>query len=86
MRRNPELDMARCYDPGRNDFFCDTDRNGVPLPIPPVSREPVRDRETNPRGVRHIDKTRQDHMPVSVRPRVQEAKRLHELRRNMGQG
>lgn len=37
----------------------------------PVERDPVMNRETNPRGVRHIAKTEQDRLPVSERPRVQ---------------
>lgn len=58
----------RSFDPGRGAFD-------------PVRREPVQDRERNPRGTRHINKTRQDHMPVDRRERVAEAKRQAGLRR-----
>lgn len=36
---------------------------------PPV-HPPLRDAQTNPRGVRHIDETAQDQMAVEDRPRV----------------
>jgi hypothetical protein len=85
MQANDEITFARTYDPGRG-HFCDTDRNGTPLPLPPVMRDPPRDRETNPKGTRHIDKTRQDHLPVAKRERVQRAAEQHQKRRNLGQG
>jgi hypothetical protein len=66
-------------DPGRGPF-CDTDKNGNPLPLPPNRVEPLQTQD-NPRGVRHINKTRQDHMPKDQRPRVKEAQRQAELRR-----
>jgi hypothetical protein len=47
----------------------------------PTPREPIMDREKNPRGTRHILKTAQDNMPVAQRPRVKEWNRQLELRR-----
>lgn len=37
----------------------------------PPRHPPLRDPHTNPRGVRHIDETAQDHMAVGDRPRYQ---------------
>ncbi len=39
----------------------------------PPEHPSLRDPKTNPRGVRHIDETAQDRMPVSDRPRYQAA-------------
>lgn len=36
----------------------------------PPEHPPLRDAQTNPRGVRHIDETAQDQMAVEDRPRV----------------
>jgi hypothetical protein len=36
----------------------------------PPEHPPLRDAQTNPRGVRHIDETAQDQMAVDDRPRV----------------
>lgn len=66
-------------DPGRGEF-CDTDKNGTPLNSPPRRLEPLQTQD-NPRGVRHPNKTRQDQMPKDLRPRVREAQRQAELRR-----
>jgi len=51
---------ARSFDPERGAF------------APPL-HPPLRDSETNPRGVRHVDETAQDHMAVGDRPRYQAA-------------
>ncbi len=51
---------ARSFDPERGAFD-------------PPRHPPLRDRETNPRGVRHIDETAQDHTTVADRPRYQAA-------------
>jgi hypothetical protein len=40
----------------------------------PPEHPSLRDRETNPRGVRHIDETAQDRMAVEDRPRVRAAR------------
>lgn len=39
----------------------------------PPRHPPLRDRETNPQGVRRIDETAQDHMAAADRPRYQVA-------------
>jgi len=57
------LDLLRSHDPARG-AFCETDKNGKPMPLPPTVQDPQ---------VRHIDKTRQDRTPVGERPRVNEA-------------
>lgn len=41
----------------------------------PPRHPSLTDPNTNPRGVRHIDETAQDHMPVADRPRYQAAER-----------
>jgi len=51
---------ARSFDPERGKFE-------------PPHHAPLRDPESNPRGVRHIDETAQDHMAVADRPRYQAA-------------
>ncbi len=51
---------ARSFDPERGAFD-------------PPQHPPLRDRETNPQGVRHIDETAQDHMAPADRPRFQAA-------------
>jgi len=51
---------ARSFDPERGAFD-------------PPHHPPLRDRETNPRGVRHIDETAQDRMAAADRPRNQAA-------------
>lgn len=51
---------ARSFDPERGAFD-------------PPHHAPLRDPETNPRGVRHIDETAQDQMAVADRPRYQAA-------------
>jgi hypothetical protein len=55
-----DVDSARSVDPERGAFK-------------PPQHAPLRDRVTNPRGVRHIDETAQDHMAVPDRPRYQAA-------------
>lgn len=40
----------------------------------PHGHPPLRDPKSNPRGVRHIDKTAQDHMALGDRPRYQAAR------------
>lgn len=55
-----DVGTARSFDPERGAFA-------------PPHHPPLRDRETNPRGVRHIDETAQDHMAVADRPRYQAA-------------
>lgn len=57
-----DIDAARDGDPARGAFD-------------PPHHPPLLDRATNPRGVRHIGETAQDHMPVSERPRVRAAAR-----------
>ncbi|MEO8968383.1 MAG: hypothetical protein ABI427_12640, partial [Solirubrobacteraceae bacterium] len=59
---NIEIDAgtARSVDPERGAFA-------------PPHHPPLRDPQTNPRGVRHIDETVQDHMPVADRPRYNAA-------------
>ncbi len=55
-----DADKARSIDPERGAFD-------------PPHHRPLRDPETNPRGVRHIDETAQDNMAVVDRPRYQAA-------------
>jgi len=55
-----DVGTVRSFDPERGAFD------------PPV-HPPLRDRATNPRGVRHIDETAQDHMRPADRPRFQAA-------------
>ena len=55
-----EDDRRRSVDPRHRSF------------VPP-EHPSLRDPETNPRGVRHIDQTAQDLMPVEERPRYQAA-------------
>lgn len=57
---NDDVDKARSFDPERGAFD-------------PPDHPPLRDPETNPRGVRHIDETAQDRMAVDDRPRYQAA-------------
>lgn len=64
--------IYQIVDPGRG-MFCAVDKAGNAMNLPPVQREPVVNRETNPRGVRHIAKTEQDFLPVAKRPRVKPA-------------
>jgi len=58
--RESDADTARSFDPERGAF--------APPPHPPL-----RDPETNPRGVRHIGETAQDHMAAADRPRYRAA-------------
>ncbi len=51
---------ARSFDPERGAF--------APPPHPPLLN-----RETNPRGTRHVNETAQDHMAAADRPRYQAA-------------
>lgn len=69
-----EITLARLRDPGRGDF-CAATKSGIPLPFPPTRREPIANRETNPRGVRHPYKTLQDSLDVEKRPRVHAARK-----------
>ena len=69
-----DIAITRIYDPGRG-AFCAMDKQGNPTGMPPVRRDPVPNFKTNPRGVRHINKTAQDRMPRDSRPRVQDADR-----------
>jgi hypothetical protein len=57
-----DIGSARSIDPERGAFD-------------PPDHPPLRDSETNPRGVRHIDETAQDDMAVADRPRYQAAQR-----------
>ena len=57
-----DVGTARSFDPERGAFD-------------PAHHAPLRDLETNPRGVRHIDETAQDQMAVADRPRYQAAQR-----------
>lgn len=66
--RKVELEHYQTHDPGKGSFV-------------PNEKPPVRDRETNPRGVRHLGKTAQDYMPRDQRPRVHEAQRRAEKMR-----
>lgn len=60
--KDKEVAHAQAFDPGRGAFD-------------PVLKEPVVDRETNPRGVRHIAKTEQDDLPKDKRQRYKDAER-----------
>jgi hypothetical protein len=72
-------EFHRIYDRGRDAFFCDVDKQGNALPLPPRQLEPRRS-ETNPRGVRHPGKTKQDRQPVNQRQRVKDhAKRVEAM-------
>lgn len=64
-----ELTLSRIMDPGRGEF-CAATKQGLPLPFPPVRREPVASHGVNPRGVRRPFKTEQDSQPVHLRARV----------------
>ncbi len=55
-----DVGTARSIDPERGAFE-------------PPRHPPLLNRETNPRGVRHIDETAQDHMVPADRPRYQAA-------------
>jgi hypothetical protein len=55
-----DIERARSFDPERGSFA-------------PPRHPPLRDPQTNPRGVRHIDETAQDHMSAAERPRYQAA-------------
>jgi hypothetical protein len=57
-----DVDRIRSFDPKRRLFD-------------PPKHPPLRDPQTNPRGVRHIDETAQDRMAVEDRPRYQAALR-----------
>lgn len=52
----------------------------------PTEREPKRDREHNPKGVRHPFKTKQDYMPVAKRPRYIAWKKRIERMQNDSSG
>lgn len=60
--------LYRVMDRARGEF-CSVDKQGVAQNYPPRSLDPVNS-ASNPRAVRHIDKTMQDLMPVAQRPRV----------------
>jgi hypothetical protein len=55
-----DVDRARSFDPERGSFT-------------PPEHPPLQDPQTNPRGVRHIAETAQDHMAAKDRPRYQAA-------------
>ena len=55
-----DVDRSRRFDPERASFD-------------PPRHPSLRDAQTNPRGVRHIDETAQDQMTVTDRPRYQAA-------------
>jgi hypothetical protein len=57
---NSDAGTARSVDPERGPFT-------------PPHHAPLRDPETNPRGVRHINETAQGRMAVTERPRYQAA-------------
>lgn len=59
---NGDVDETRHFDPERGAFD-------------PPDHPPLRNPDTNPRGVRHINETAQDHMAVPDRPRYQAAQR-----------
>lgn len=61
MSQQPYSELYRDVDLARGPF----EPSGAHI-LPPKD-------ENNPKGTRHIDKTRQDAMPVSKRPRVIEA-------------
>lgn len=63
MKKHKKLtEEYRAHDPNRGSFD-------------PTPREPHRDHERNPYGVRHPFKTAQDYMPKDERPRVHEWQR-----------
>lgn len=68
--------LYRIMDRARGEF-CSTDKQGVAQNYPPRSLDPVKS-HANPRAVRHIDKTEQDHMPPAQRPRVIAAQQRRE--------
>ncbi len=55
-----DVDRSRSFDPERGLFD-------------PPRHPSLKDAQTNPSGVRHIDETAQDQMPVTGRPRYQAA-------------
>ncbi len=55
-----DVDRSRSFDPERGSFD-------------PPRHPSLKDAQTNPSGVRHIDETAQDQMAVSDRPRYQAA-------------
>jgi hypothetical protein len=55
-----DVEQARSFDPERGSFD-------------PPRHSSLTDPQANPRGVRHIDETAQDHMAVTDRPRYQAA-------------
>ncbi len=60
--RDGDIDKTRHFDPERGAFD-------------PPHHPPLRNPDTNPRGVRHINETAQDRMAVPDRPRFQAAQR-----------
>lgn len=54
--------IYRLVDPGRGSFI-------------PQRLEPIKHREENPKGTRHVLKTDQDHQHRDRRPRVQDWQR-----------
>jgi hypothetical protein len=64
--KNPSRDGAKDVAPSHS---FDPERGSFDPPEHPSLRDP----QTNPRGVRHIDETAQDQMSVSDRPRYQAA-------------
>lgn len=71
-KKHRKVALFREVDPGRGPFW-------------PTEKPPIQERETNPKGTRHIDKTRQDAMPRDKRPRVIAwAERQAEMQANAG--
>jgi len=70
----PEVELSKIQNPddagdvARSRSF-DPERGSFDPPKHPSLRDP----QTNPRGVRHIDETAQDQMAVSDRPRYRSA-------------
>jgi hypothetical protein len=62
---NSDAGTARSVDPERGPFT-------------PPHHAPLRDPETNPRGVRHINETARGRMAVAERPRYQAARPAHD--------
>lgn len=66
MSENPDddggsdVERSRSFDPERGSFD-------------PPKHPSLRDPQSNPRGVRHVDETAQDQMPVTDRPRYRNA-------------
>ncbi|MDQ2894776.1 MAG: hypothetical protein M3Y09_03910 [Actinomycetota bacterium] len=58
--RESDAGTARSFDPERGQFA-------------PPHHPPLLNRETNPRGTRHIAETAQDHMAAADRPRYRAA-------------